>query len=287
MSQKLVIAICMPVCILNTVAVFSQNSNESSQRNQQIRIEDRTFVALSDMTEQKYVLVYPPGFDDAEPVSLLITLHGHGADRWQFVKQTRGECRGARDVASRHGMLLVSPDYRAKTSWMGPQAEADMVQIINTLKQRFDVKHVIVSGASMGGTGALTFTARNADLVDGVVSLNGTADLMNYERFSDAIARSFGGSREVVPDEYHDRSAEFFPSRFTMPIATATGGADEVVPPDSVLRLLDSVRKKNRNVLSIHRPGGGHSTNYDDTVQAFEYVIDRVNSVRSASVSSP
>jgi hypothetical protein len=25
-------------------------------------------------------------------------------------------------------MIFVSPDYRAKTSWMGPKAEADMVQ---------------------------------------------------------------------------------------------------------------------------------------------------------------
>ena len=241
-------------------------------------IEDRTFIASNDNTEQKYVLVYPPDFAAARPVSLLIALHGHGSDRWQFVKQARGECSGTRDVAARHGMLLVSPHYRAKTSWMGPKAEEDLVQIIASLKKQFVVEHVVVSGGSMGGTGALTFTARNAGLVDGVVSLNGTANLVDYERFSEAIATSFGGSRTEIPDEYRSRSAEFFPERFAMPIAATTGGTDTIVHPDSVLRLLKLVRQKNERVLSIHRPEGGHSTDYDDTVQAFEFVISRLKS---------
>jgi len=276
MSTRIATVICVSIAAMQTDIVFSQGADESERAGQPPRIEDRTFIAKSDQSEQKYVLVYPPNFDPAKSVSLLIALHGHGSDRWQFVKQVRGECRGSRDIAARYGMLLVSPDYRARTSWMGPQAEADVIQVIRSLRERFKVKHVIVSGGSMGGTGALTFTARNADLVDGVVSLNGTANLVNYERFSDAIAASFGGSRKEVPDEYRSRSAEFFSDQFTMPVATTTGGADKVVPPDSVLRLLDSIRKKHKNVLSIHRPDGGHSTNYEDTVKAFEFVITRL-----------
>jgi dipeptidyl aminopeptidase/acylaminoacyl peptidase len=258
-----------------TIAI-SQRSDGDEAVSKGLRIEDLTIVAKNDETEQKYVLVYPPDFDPAKPVSLLIALHGHGSDRWQFVKQARGECSGTRDVATRHGMLLVSPDYRAKTSWMGPKAEEDLAQIIVSLKKRFAVQHIVVSGGSMGGTGALTFTAQNPDIVDGVVSLNGTANLVDYKRFSEAIATSFGGSRIDVPDEYRSRSAEFFPDRFTMPVAATTGGDDTIVPPDSVLRLLKAIQRKNKDVLSIHRPTGGHSTNYSDTVQAFEFVISRL-----------
>ena len=259
---------------------FPQKADGDETASKEPRIEDRTFVAKIDGTKQKYVLVFPPDFDAENPVSLLIALHGHGSDRWQFVKQSRGECSGTRDAAARHGMLLVSPDYRAKTSWMGPKAEADLVQIIASLKNRFSVDHVVVSGGSMGGTGALTFTALHAELVDGVVSLNGTANLVDYQRFSDAIAASFGGSRTEVPNEYRKRSAEFFPDRFTMPVAATTGGADTIVPPNSVLRLLKSIRKENENVLSIHRPTGGHRTNYQDTVRAFEFVISRLKPAR-------
>ncbi|MCA9032064.1 MAG: alpha/beta hydrolase, partial [Planctomycetaceae bacterium] len=75
-------------------------------------IVDQTFVADFDGTQQKYVVLTPPGLSEESPVSILITLHGHGSDRWQFVQQTRGECQAARDVALEHNMLMVSPDYR-------------------------------------------------------------------------------------------------------------------------------------------------------------------------------
>ena len=43
-------------------------------------------------------------------------------------------------------MLFVSPDYRAKTSWMGPWAEADLLQIMGVLKSRFRIGKVILCG---------------------------------------------------------------------------------------------------------------------------------------------
>ncbi len=245
------------------------------------QIEDVSFKASCDGTEQKYVLIYPKSFDAKQPQPLMIALHGHGSDRWQFVRQKRGECQAARDVAAEHRMVFVSPDYRARTSWMGPQAEADLVQIIQLLKKRMKVERVIVCGGSMGGTGALTFAALHPELIDGVVSLNGTANLVEYEKFSDAIATSFGGTRKEVPDEYRRRSAEFFPERFQMPLAATTGGQDTTVPPHSVLRLLAAVRRKNEHVLSIHRPDGGHSTNYEDSKAALEFVVSRAAKQKS------
>jgi pimeloyl-ACP methyl ester carboxylesterase len=240
------------------------------------RTEDVSFQANCDGTEQKYVVVFPEGFSANKPCAALIALHGHGSDRWQFVKDARGECRGARDVAAVHGMLFVSPDYRAKTSWMGPKAEADMVQIIAELKRRHRVTKIILCGGSMGGTGALSFTALHPDLVDGVVSLNGTANLVEFTGFPDALAASFGGTKAQAPDEYRRRSAEFWPERFTMPVAATTGGKDRVVPPDSVRRLLEVVKVKNPSVLLIHRPDGGHSTTYADTKAAIEFVVSKV-----------
>ena len=240
------------------------------------RTEDVSFRATCDGTEQKYVIVFPDGFSVDKSCAALIALHGHGSDRWQFVKDPRGECRAARDVAAAHGMLFVSPDYRAKTSWMGPKAEADVLQIIAELKRRHRVSRIILCGGSMGGTGALTFTALHPDLVDGVVSLNGTANLVEFAGFSDAIAASFGGTKAEAPDEYRRRSAEFWSDRFTMPIAATTGGKDRVVPPDSVRRLLDAVKMKNANVLLIHRPEAGHSTSYEDSKTAIEFVISKI-----------
>ena len=240
------------------------------------KVEDIIFRATVDASEQRYVRVLPTDFDPQQKHDVLVTLHGHGSDRWQFVRQPRDECKGARDIAAQHRMILISPDYRAATSWMGPLAEADMVQILAEVKSQFAVRHVIISGGSMGGTGSLTFAALHPELVDGVVALNGTANLLEYKNFTDAITASFGGPKTKIPLEYKRRSAEYWPERLTMPVACTTGGQDRSVPPDSVLRLVDVLKTLDRPVLLIHRERGGHSTNYDDTLQAYEFVLNKL-----------
>jgi len=240
------------------------------------KTEDISFVAACDGSTERYVAAFPAGFQPDKPCPLMIALHGHGSDRWQFIKAGRGECSATRDVAAAHGMLLVSPDYRAKTSWMGPKAEADVVQIISDLKSRYRITKVIICGGSMGGTGALTFAALHPELVDGVVSMNGTANLVEYDKFLDAIAQSFGGTKAQLPDEYKKRSAEFWPERLTMPIAVTTGGRDGLVPPQSVLRLAEALKKRQVPVLVLHRETGGHSTNFEDAKAALEFVAGKV-----------
>jgi lysophospholipase L1-like esterase/pimeloyl-ACP methyl ester carboxylesterase len=244
-------------------------------------IQDVAFTARVDKSEQRYVLATPHGMDSQNPHDLLIALHGHGSDRWQLIKDERSECRGLRDLAAEHQMIFVSPDYRAKTSWMGPLAEADALQILDDLHGQFRVRNVILAGGSMGGTAALTFAAMHPQCVDGVVSLNGTANLVEYPNFADAIAESFGGSREQKPDEYRQRSAEFFPERLTMPVAVTTGGMDSLVPPDSVLRLVGRLEGQGSPVQSIHRADGGHSTTLDDTQAALQFVIDQLDHKRT------
>ena len=240
---------------------------------QAVEPQDILFQAKSDQSPQRYVESLPTGMDATLTQDVLLAFHGHGSDRWQFIRDARGECRGTRDVAARFGLILVSPDYRAKTSWMGPQAEADVVQIIAELRARHKVGRVFLVGGSMGGTGVLTFAALHPELVAGVCSLNGTANLVEYDQFQDAIAASFGGTKTQVPDEYKKRSAELWPNKFTMPVAFTTGGRDELVPPQSVLRLARKLNEAGQKPLLLHRESGGHSTTYEDTVTALEFVL--------------
>ena len=235
--------------------------------------QDIAFRSTLDGTEQRHVELLPESFEPAMAYDVLLAFHGHGSDRWQFIKDMRGECKGVRDVAAKYGLIYVSPDYRAKTSWMGPAAEADVVQIIGELKKRHHVNRVFIAGGSMGGTAVLTFAALHPELVAGVCSLNGIANLVEYEKFQDARTASYGGSKTEKPDEYKKRSAEFWPEKFTVPVALTTGGKDEVVPPASVLRLAEKLKQDKRKVLSIHREAGGHSTTYEDTVAAMEFVL--------------
>lgn len=237
--------------------------------------EERSFTARLDGSEQRYLELLPRPFDAKAVHHVLIALHGHGSDRRQFASDKRGECQGARDAAAAHGMIFISPDYRAPTSWMGPAAEADLVQLIAELRQRHRVGKVVVMGGSMGGTSALIFASLHPELVAGVVALNGTANLVEYRNFAEAIAASYGGSREARPEEYRRRSAELHAEAFTMPLACTVGGQDTVVPPDSVRRLAAELTRRRREVLLLDRPQGGHATDLADTRTAMDFVLDR------------
>jgi pimeloyl-ACP methyl ester carboxylesterase len=171
---------------------------------------------------------------------------------------------------------------------MGPAAEADIVQLIGELRKQYKVGKVFLVGGSMGGTSVLTFTALHPDLVDGVYSQNGAANLLENEvphaSLQYAIKDSFGGGKDETPEqykkrnpeEYKKRSAEFHPEKFTMPVAFMVGGKDDVVPPQSVRRLAVAVQKKNPNVQIIDRAEVGHDCSYEDCVASLEFVIQAV-----------
>lgn len=248
--------------------------------------QDRAFVSRLDGTEQRYVLLRPDNHNPAKVSDVLIMLHGHGSDRWQFIRQSRPECSEARRFAREAGMICVSPDYRAPTSWLGPAAEADLVQLIDELQREQRVGRILLMGGSMGGTAALAFAAQHPRLIDGVVSLNGTANMLEYEQFQEAIQASYGGTKETHRDVYRTRSAELFAAGLTMPLAATTGGRDTLVPPDSVLRLLQHLQTGGAQVLSLHRPEGGHDTNATDTRDALEFVW-RAMQQRSVAAAEP
>ncbi len=247
---------------------------------------DLEFRAKADGSMQRYVELLPPGFNAAVQHDVLLAFHGHGSDRWQFIRDGRGECKGAREMAARFGMIFVSPDYRAKTSWMGPLAEADTVQLIAELRQRHKVGRVFLVGGSMGRTAVLTFAALHPELVAGVCSLNGTANHVEYDKFQDAIAASFGGTKAQAPEEYKKRSAELWPEKFTMPVSFTTGGRDTLVPPQSVLRLAEKLKQAGRKTLLLHRETGGHATTYEDTVAALEFVLHAAGVVATSSANT-
>ncbi len=237
---------------------------------------DVAFTARCDGSTQRYVLMLPNQIDRNKPVDLVVALHGHGSDRWQFVRDERDECRAIRDAAACCGMIYLAPDYRAKTSWMGPKAEADVLQILDEVESKYRIRRTFLCGGSMGASAALTFAALHADRVDGVVALNGMANHVEYKGFQDAIAQSFGGTKTEVSNEYKRRSAELHANRLTMPIAATVGGRDTSVPPDSVRRLIGKLKGQGRAVLLIDRQQQGHATNYADTMAAMRFVVEQV-----------
>ena len=237
---------------------------------------DVTFVARCDGTEQKYVLVLPAGFAGEAGCEVLIALHGHGSDRWQFATGEDDQFRAVREVAARRGMILVSPDYRAPASWMGPTAEADLVQIIEEVREKYRASRVQLCGGSMGGASCLAFAALHPELLDGVASMNGMANYLEFENFGGSIAESFGGTKDEIPLEYKRRSAEYWPERLTMRIGMVVSGKDESVPPHSVLRLAKVLEAIGHPAMKlIYRPDMGHGVTHEDVESALEFIFER------------
>ncbi|MDO5552469.1 MAG: alpha/beta fold hydrolase [Planctomycetia bacterium] len=237
--------------------------------------DDRSFTSTLDGSEQRYIELLPDTFRREDVHDLIFVLHGHGSDRQQIYLD-RPELNSVRNCAKENDMILICPDYRAKTSWMGPTAESDLLQIIEESRREYKINRIILAGGSMGGTSVLTFGALHPELVDGIVSFNGHANHLEYENFQDAIAASFGGTKQEIPEEYKKRSAEYFPERLTtMPIAFCLGGRDECVPPFSTQRLANILQKLQPNILLIWQPEGGHSTNEQDCRTALDFVLER------------
>lgn len=220
-----------------------------------------------------YVEILPENFEINKKYDLIIALHGHGSDRWQFAINERPECLAFRNIASEYGMIAISPDYGSKTSWMGPAAESELLQIIEEIKGKLKIGKLFLVGGSMGATSALTFAALHPDLVDGVTSMNGHANHLEYQNFQEAIIESFGGTKQEVPEEYKKRSAEYWPEKLTMPMAFTVGEFDKSVPPESIYRLVHVLNTLNRKVIMIQEPKGGHSTDLFDAMAAMEFMI--------------
>lgn len=236
------------------------------------------FIAF-DKTEQCYFEHVPQGFDKQKTTTLILALHGHGSDLGQIFNGVYAEFNAILDVASTSNAIVVSPQYRGTTSWMGPAAEKDVIQIIIEQKERRQIDRIIITGASMGGSSSLTFTALHPELVDAVVAMNGTANHLEYEHFQDAIAESFGGTKSEIPLEYKNRSAEYFPENFLgKPTAITLGSLDNIVEPDSARRLASIIEKIGGDVLLIERKGEGHRTGYADAKAALEYVFKKLDS---------
>lgn len=247
---------------------------------------DIAFTSTLDGTTQRYMQLLPTDFDPTKQYDVIIALHGSGSTRTQYAYDTRDECRATRDVAANHDMIMICPDYRASTSWMNAAAEADMLQIMGILQNQYNIGRTIVTGASMGGTGALTFTALHPELVDGVCSVNGLANFVGYTSDNPAlvpqVVAAFGGTSAQKPAEYALRSSINRPGSFTMPMSVTAGMLDATVPPQSVIQLANAVKTTNPvnpTVLTFIRPDGGHSTNYVDNAVALEYVVQRAQGI--------
>lgn len=101
----------------------------TSPGDERFRTEDVSFTSDYDGTTQRYVRMLPKGFRPETKHHVLIALHGHGSDRWQFASGTTPTGVATRNAAAERGMILILPDYRAGRFQKGDTIRTDRYRL--------------------------------------------------------------------------------------------------------------------------------------------------------------
>lgn len=115
----------------------------------------------------------PAGYDPAQPVPLVLLLHGAGGDG-------RGTLPILAEAADRHGVLLLAPDARSRRTWdliEGDDYGPDIAFIGRALahvlaRHAVNEARIAVAGFSDGASYALSIGLMNGDLLRDVLAFS-------------------------------------------------------------------------------------------------------------------
>lgn len=228
-----------------------------------------TFNCTADGSRWPYLLQAPQG----EPEAILINLHGHYSDEWQGMTEgIYGDAFGILRRECRQRNLAYVCVWYGGNSWMGPLAEAGMVDLIAALRERWAKPPLYLMGGSMGGSSTLIFAVRQPQLLSGVIALCPAADIDAYhawclrngrenatlKNISDAVRIHYSVDGADLTEQLRLRSALQNAERLTMPVYLRHGDADALIPIEWTRQLAEKLRGLGRQVTYEELPGGGH-----------------------------
>lgn len=141
-----------------------------------------TFRSHLDQTEQPYALYVPPPSSTGAPYPLIVALHNEGSNHRLALRRAfgRGNLPGESDAeASRRfpplpevNALVAAPFARGSLGYQG-LGEIDVLEMMEDVKRRFpvDPDRIALTGAGLGGGGALWLAATRPDLWSAVAAI--------------------------------------------------------------------------------------------------------------------
>lgn len=222
-------------------------------------IVERTFVSPWDGTRQTYL---EKDFRTRSRDALVFVML-HGAASHQDQAMTAGIYGDAftqlGKELERRNALYICPEYRGG-SWMGPAAEADLLEILLRIRTPEFCGKLILAGGSMGGTSALIFASRHPHLLDGVLALCPATDVTAmFKKFPEQFRESYGGSPEEVPEVYAERiSRNFCEILSQMPIFLVHGAKDALIEVEHSRVLAGKLRERSIRFRYVEMPDGDH-----------------------------
>ena len=181
-----------------------------------------TFSSTVDSTEQPYALYLPDDFNPSHPYPLIVSLHTEDSNHRLNLRQVLGPPnRLGRPDRADPRFILAFPYARGSMGYRGI-AEQDVYDMIAAIDRRYSVDpdRIYLTGASMGGGGALHLALTHPDRWAGVAPL---------------CAATMPGSEDLAPNLLH------------LPIRFYHGEQDAIVP-------VQSSRDWQRRLLNLGIP---------------------------------
>lgn len=124
----------------------------------------------------RYTLAIPGSFSMQKEAPLIVALHyGGNVSPWYG----KGYLTILVEPALRDlDAVIAAPDCPTKEGWDNPTAESAVLQLVNYIRQNYNIDHkkILVTGFSMGGIGTWYLAARNSKLFSAAIPISAVAE---------------------------------------------------------------------------------------------------------------
>ena len=240
--------------------------------------QERAYLSAIDGNAEPYFLYVPTNYDEKREWPLLVFLHGYSPDlnvaNWKdFMYSPTLE-----EVCQEEGVILLMPYGRSNTEFMGI-GESDVLHAIRCVREeyRVDPRRVIISGVSMGGSGAYSIACHHPDLFAGVIAMSGRVDYYQW----------VGVARELVPQFKQvqvdaDYARELLPNLQHVPVLIFHGARDSLLKVSQSRLMHKLLTDLGQTSRYVEFAWGGHNDIYRATFQ-HERFKETLRAVRSVA----
>jgi len=215
---------------------------------------ERAYLSDIDLSPQPYFVYVPTSYDGAKPFPVLIFLHGYDYYIDKINWQETMYSPDLEKLGENQGYIVVMPYARSNTEFMGI-GEDDVLHVLDLVKKQYrvDDSRVIISGASMGGSGAYTIAAHYPHLFAGVFTITGRVDYYKWMRIEKTALPRF---KQVQIDMDYVR--DLLRNLRYIPVRIFHGRLDHLLDVGQSRLMNSLLRQLDQPVAYVEFPDDGH-----------------------------
>jgi len=215
---------------------------------------EKAYISSIDGSPQPYLVYVPTTYDGTRPYPLIVFLHGYAYDLNKYNWIDYMYSKDYENLGETEGYILLMPYGRSNTEFMGV-GEVDVLETIRLVKRdyKIDDQRVVLSGASMGGTGAYTIACHRPHLFAGVFTITGRVDYYFWMKIAKEALPRF---KQIQTDLDYPR--ELLPNLCHVPVYVFHGEQDYLLRVQQSRLMVKLLRELNQPVEYIEFLGEGH-----------------------------